>query len=198
MNVLYPASSYFTAASMNSLRSLQYSSGLCDMPCLSKSGRTKQRSPKGREGDRRRVRFGRSRLQVGNDNPVAIIIHMFTSLSMVPHANGVGRWHASTAHKKTRQQRQRVRFFDNRFLGYDFNATGLVGVAPTTYERFVKRVNRLYEQGASARCIGDYIRRWMVWVVSGLGDWVKTLSWPVYVFDANHNPTIPTLPLVPT
>ena len=31
-----------------------------------------------------------------------------------------------------------------RFLGYDFDATGLVGVAPTTYERFVKRVNRLY------------------------------------------------------
>jgi retron-type reverse transcriptase len=47
-----------------------------------------------------------------------------------------------------------------RFLGYDFDATGLVGVAPTTYERFVKRVNRLYEQGASARRIGDYVRRW--------------------------------------
>ena len=84
------------------------------------------------------------------------------------------------------------------FLGYQIKSAGLVGVAPPTVERFVERVNRLYEQGASLRCIGDYIRRWMVWVVSGLGDWVKTLRWPVYVFDANHNPTIPTLPLVPT
>ena len=84
------------------------------------------------------------------------------------------------------------------FLGYQIKSARLVGVAPPTVERFVERVNRLYEQGASLRCIGDYIRRWMVWVVSGLGDWVKTLRWPVYVFDANHNPTIPPLPLVPT
>lgn len=56
------------------------------------------------------------------------------------------------------------------FLGYRINAAGLIGVALPTVERFVERVNRLYEQGASARCIGDYVRRWMVWVVSGLND----------------------------
>jgi len=77
-----------------------------------------------------------------------------------------------------------------RFLGYDFNATGLVGVAPTTYERFVKRVNRLYEQGASARCIGDYVRRWYRWLVSGLGDWIRTLLWTTCACDANGTLTI--------
>jgi hypothetical protein len=76
------------------------------------------------------------------------------------------------------------------FLGYDFDATGLVGVAPTTYERFVKRVNRLYEQGASARCIGDYVRRWYRWLVSGLGDWITTLRWTVCSCDANGIPSI--------
>ncbi|MCH7686654.1 MAG: group II intron reverse transcriptase domain-containing protein [Planctomycetes bacterium] len=54
------------------------------------------------------------------------------------------------------------------FLGYQINSAGLVGVAPPTVERFVERVNRLYEQGASLRCIGEYVRRWMVWVLSGL------------------------------
>ena len=54
------------------------------------------------------------------------------------------------------------------FLGYQMNSARLVGVAPPTVERFVERVNRLYEQGASQRCIGQYVRRWMGWVVSGL------------------------------
>ena len=53
------------------------------------------------------------------------------------------------------------------FLGYQMNAAGLVGVASPTLERFVARVSRLYEQGALHR-IGDYVRRWWIWVVSGL------------------------------
>ncbi len=53
------------------------------------------------------------------------------------------------------------------FLGYQMNATGLTGVAPPTVERFVRRVHRLYEQGAIA-CLGEYVRRWLVWVRSGL------------------------------
>jgi len=54
------------------------------------------------------------------------------------------------------------------FLGYQINAAGMLGAAPPTVTRFVARVIRLYEQGASSRCIGDYVRRWMIWVVSGL------------------------------
>ena len=53
------------------------------------------------------------------------------------------------------------------FLGYEMNAAGLTGVARPTWNRFVERVTRLYEQGASWRCIGDYVRRWLVWLVSG-------------------------------
>ena len=51
--------------------------------------------------------------------------------------------------------------------------TGLIGVAPPTVDRFVARVNRLYEQGASLQCIGQYVRRWCKWVVSGLGEFAQ-------------------------
>ncbi len=54
------------------------------------------------------------------------------------------------------------------FLGYQINKAGLTGVAPPTRERFVERVNQLYEQGADGGRIGDYVRRWLVWVRSGL------------------------------
>jgi len=54
------------------------------------------------------------------------------------------------------------------FLGYDINKAGLIGVAPPTSERFVERISRLYEQGAGAVRIGAYVRRWLVWVLSGL------------------------------
>jgi RNA-directed DNA polymerase len=80
------------------------------------------------------------------------------------------------------------------FLGYQMNAAGLVGVAPPTVGRFVERVNRLYERGASARCIGEYVRRWCRWVVSGLRDWVMTLRWPVCVCDAIRKLTFQPLP----
>ena len=53
------------------------------------------------------------------------------------------------------------------FLGYQINAAGLFGLAPPTWQRFVERVRRLYEQGADAVRIGDYVRRWWLWVKSG-------------------------------
>ena len=55
------------------------------------------------------------------------------------------------------------------FLGYEFNASGLAGIASTTRERFVERVRQLYEQGAGMNRIGQYVRRWCMWVRSGLG-----------------------------
>ncbi|NEP15157.1 MAG: hypothetical protein F6K14_34295 [Symploca sp. SIO2C1] len=53
------------------------------------------------------------------------------------------------------------------FLGYWFSPTGLQ-VAQKTVERMKAKVAQLYEQGASDRCIGDYLRRWVSWVRGGL------------------------------
>ena len=53
------------------------------------------------------------------------------------------------------------------FLGYRFAPQGL-GVARVTVERFVERVSRLYEQGATASRIGEYAWRWWSWVRGGL------------------------------
>ena len=46
---------------------------------------------------------------------------------------------------------------------------GIVGIAPQARKRFVERLTRLYKQGASVERIGDYVRRWQRWAVSGLG-----------------------------
>ena len=54
------------------------------------------------------------------------------------------------------------------FLGYEFNQDGLIGVAEPTRQRFVERVHQLYEQGADQVRVGKYVRRWLVWVKSGL------------------------------
>jgi len=56
------------------------------------------------------------------------------------------------------------------FLGYRFSAPGIVGIAKQTVERCVERTNRLYEQGADAVRIGDYVRRWWQWVRNGLAE----------------------------
>ena len=50
------------------------------------------------------------------------------------------------------------------FLGYRFRSDGLIGVARQTVERFVKRATRLYEQWADVKRIGEYVRRWLMWV----------------------------------
>ncbi len=54
------------------------------------------------------------------------------------------------------------------FLGYEFNEAGLTGVAPPTRKRFVERVRQLYEQDAGESRIGQYVRRWLGWLRSGL------------------------------
>jgi RNA-directed DNA polymerase len=54
------------------------------------------------------------------------------------------------------------------FLGFRYNSTGLAGVAKATSEKFAARINQLYEQGADAVRIGQYVRRWFQWVRSGL------------------------------
>jgi hypothetical protein len=54
------------------------------------------------------------------------------------------------------------------FLGYSFASAGLVGVARQSVERFVDRATQLYEQGADSVRIGEYVRRWRMWVRSGL------------------------------
>ncbi len=54
------------------------------------------------------------------------------------------------------------------FLGYRFQSDGLIGVARQTITRFVERATRLYEQGADLDRIGEYVRRWLKWVGSGL------------------------------
>jgi hypothetical protein len=55
------------------------------------------------------------------------------------------------------------------FLGYYIASAGIVGIAPQTRKRFVERLTRLYEQGAPVERIGNYVRRWQRWLVSGLG-----------------------------
>ncbi len=52
------------------------------------------------------------------------------------------------------------------FLGYRFVAEGL-RLAAQTKQRFVERATRLYEQGAAAGRIGEYVRHWLTWVRAG-------------------------------
>ncbi len=54
------------------------------------------------------------------------------------------------------------------FLGYRFSPSGL-GIAQPTLTRFLERAGRLYEQGADAIRIDEYVRRWWKWVRGGLG-----------------------------
>ncbi len=68
------------------------------------------------------------------------------------------------------------------FLGYEITSTGIEGIAQRTLNSFAKRVTRLYEQGASAGRIGDYVRRWCKWALSGLDGLITQLS--VFVCDA--------------
>jgi hypothetical protein len=54
------------------------------------------------------------------------------------------------------------------FLGYWFSPQGL-GIASKSVERFAERVCLLYEQGAGENRTGEYVRRWWLWVRSGVG-----------------------------
>ena len=67
------------------------------------------------------------------------------------------------------------------FLGYDFSPTGITGMSRRTVEKFAKRVAQLYEQGADAVGIGQYVRRWLRWTTAGLDGRVrwKETGYPV-------------------
>ena len=54
------------------------------------------------------------------------------------------------------------------FLGYRFQGDRLIGVARKTVTNFVERAFRLYEQGADLYRIGEYVRRWLKWIGSGV------------------------------
>ncbi|MEE8060080.1 MAG: hypothetical protein V3T17_19945, partial [Pseudomonadales bacterium] len=41
-------------------------------------------------------------------------------------------------------------------------------IAWTTWVNHQSKLSRLYEQGASQECIGEYVRRWLIWVGSGV------------------------------
>ena len=43
-----------------------------------------------------------------------------------------------------------------------------LGTAPKTIDRFVERVNQLYEQDAEASRIGEYTQPWWLWVGAGV------------------------------
>ena len=45
------------------------------------------------------------------------------------------------------------------FLGYSFEPKGL-SIAPKTLANFLERKTQLYEQGATVRRIGQYVRNW--------------------------------------
>ena len=55
--------------------------------------------------------------------------------------------------------------------GFDFSVYRSVveglRLAAQTKQRFVERATRLYEQGAAASRIGEYVRHWLTWVRSG-------------------------------
>ena len=53
------------------------------------------------------------------------------------------------------------------FLGYSFEPKGL-SIAPKTLANFLERITQLYEQGATVRRIGKYVRNWWGWVRAGV------------------------------
>ena len=53
------------------------------------------------------------------------------------------------------------------FLGY-FLKPGELTVSEKTIKRFVKRIARLYEQGADSVRIGQYVLKWLQWVLAGV------------------------------
>jgi hypothetical protein len=53
------------------------------------------------------------------------------------------------------------------FLEYSFEPKGL-SIAPKTLANFLERKTQLYEQGADARRIGQYVRNWWRWVRAGV------------------------------
>ena len=53
------------------------------------------------------------------------------------------------------------------FLGYSFEPKGL-SITPKTLANFLDRIAQLYEQGATVKRIGKYVRNWLRWVRAGV------------------------------
>ncbi len=89
------------------------------------------------------------------------------------------------------------------FLGYRFSPSGL-GIAQPTVTRFVERARRLYEQGADAIRIDEYVRRWWNWVRGGIdsalaesvGPFVTMVGGGVVPVSNGFQPSNELLPLV--
>ena len=43
-----------------------------------------------------------------------------------------------------------------------------LSIAPKTLANFLERITQLYEQGATVRRIGQYVRNWLRWVRAGV------------------------------
>ena len=52
-------------------------------------------------------------------------------------------------------------------VGNSFEPKGL-SIAPKTLANFLERITQLYEQGATVRRIGQYVRNWWRWVRAGV------------------------------
>jgi|GEM_PF-5528216 len=52
-------------------------------------------------------------------------------------------------------------------MGYSFEPKGL-SIAPKTLANFLERKTQLYEQDATVRRIGQYVRNWWRWVRAGV------------------------------
>jgi len=58
------------------------------------------------------------------------------------------------------------------FLGYHFGPEGLA-IARKTLNNFVTRASRLYEQGADATRLWQYVIRWTRWLWAGVDGMVS-------------------------
>ncbi len=58
-------------------------------------------------------------------------------------------------------------FTKGRYFRKSFEPKGL-SIAPKTLANFLKRKTQLYEQGATVRRIGLYVRNWWRWVRAGV------------------------------
>ena len=55
-----------------------------------------------------------------------------------------------------------------------------LGIAPPTVERFDERARRLYEQGADAARIDQYVRRWWQWVRAGIDSAIASCAYSLF------------------
>ena len=58
-------------------------------------------------------------------------------------------------------------FTKGRYCRISFEPKGL-SIAPKTLANFLERMTQLYEQGATVRRIGQYVRNWWRWVRAGV------------------------------